>query len=62
MADKKLVIPSKHYRGETMVVSVRLPSDLVEEIDKIVEKTGRNRNEVIQKCLIFSLENLEIKD
>ena len=59
--EKKLVITAKKYRGETMVVSSRLTNELVEELDKIAEKTGRTRNEIIQMCLEFAVENLEIK-
>ena len=35
MAEKKLVIPSKKYTGETAVVSARLPLDLIKKIDEI---------------------------
>ena len=45
-----------------MVVSSRLTNELVEELDKIAEKTGRTRNEIIQMCLEFAVENLEIKE
>ena len=45
-----------------MVVSSRLTNELVEELDKIAEKTGRTRNEIIQMCLEFAIENLEIKE
>lgn len=62
MSEEKLVISARKYKGETSVISIRLPNDLIDELDKIAEKTGRTRNEVIQKCLIFSAENLEIKD
>ena len=34
--DKKLVITSKKYRGETMVVSSRLTNELVEELEKLL--------------------------
>lgn len=61
MAEKKLIIQSKKYTGDTSVVSARLPSDLIREIDAICEKTGRNRNEVIQMCLEFSVENIEVE-
>ncbi len=61
MAKKKLVITAKKYVGETAVVSARLPNDLIREIDNICEMTGRNRNEVIQMCLEFSVENIEIE-
>lgn len=60
MTDKKLVISSKKFRGESCVVSVRLPNELIERIDAVAEQTGRTRNEIIQKCLAFSIENLEI--
>ena len=60
--DKKLIITSKRYRGDTMVVSSRLPNELVEELDKIAEKTGRARNEIIQTCLEFAVNNLEIEE
>ena len=62
MPDKKLVISSKKYRGDSSVVSVRLPDDMIERLDAIVEQTGRTRNEIIQKCLTYSIENIEITD
>lgn len=60
--EKKLIITSKKYRGKTMVVSSRLTNELVEQIDKIAEKTGRTRNEIIQMCLEFAVDNLEVKE
>lgn len=61
MADKKLIIQSKKYKGETAVVSARLPYDLIKKIDDICEVTGRTRNEVIQMCLEFSVDHIEIE-
>lgn len=61
MAEKKLVISSKKYTGETAVVSARLPIDLIKKIDEICEVTGRTKNEVIQMCLEFSVDNIEIE-
>lgn len=60
--EKKLIITSKKYRGDTMVVSSRLTNELVEELDNIAEKTGRTRNEIIQLCLEFAVDNLEIEE
>lgn len=60
--EKKLTIEQKKYKGETFVVSARLPIELVKEIDKIANETGRTRNEILVLCLEFSLENLEIKN
>lgn len=59
MADKKLFIPSKRYKGDTSVVSARLPSELIKDLDRIAENTGRNRNEIIMLCLEFAINNLE---
>ena len=62
MPDKKLIISSKKFRGDSSVVSVRLPNDMIEKFDAIAEQTGRTRNEIIQKCLAFSIENIEVTD
>lgn len=62
MPDKKLVISSKKFRGDSSVVSVRLPNDMIKKLDDIAEQTGRTRNEIIQKCLAYSIENIEVID
>ena len=62
MPDKKLVISSKKFRGDSSVVSVRLPNDMIEKLDAIAKQTGRTRNEIIQKCLDYSIENIEITE
>ena len=61
LAEKKLVISSKKYTGETAVVSARLPLDLIKKIDEICDATGRTKNEIIQICLEFSVDNIEIE-
>ena len=60
MPDKKLVIAPKRYRGDSSVLSVRLPNELIKKMDEIAEQTGRTRNEVIQICLEYSVDNLII--
>lgn len=62
MAEKKLKISSKKYRGESAVVSVRLPVELVSALDEIASQTGRTRNEIMQTCIEFAVDNLEIED
>lgn len=62
MSKEKLIISSKKYRGDSAVVSVRLPDELVKKLDEIANETGRTRNEVVQKCLAYSVDNLEIKE
>ena len=61
MEIRKLVIPSKKYRGDSAVISSRLTNELIKKIDEIAEQTGRTRNEIIQLCLEFAIENIEIK-
>ena len=45
LAGKKLIIPSKKYKGDTSVVSARLPNEMIKDLDTIAESTGRNRND-----------------
>jgi metal-responsive CopG/Arc/MetJ family transcriptional regulator len=59
---KKLVISSKKYKGETTVISARLPMDMVRELDRIGERTGRNRNEIITLCLEYAIDNIATQD
>ena len=59
MTDKKFIIPPRKYRGETAVVSARIPKDLIAEIDRLSQKTGRNRNEIIEMCIEFAVEHIE---
>lgn len=62
MNDKKLSIKTKKYKGDTSVISARIPSEMVDQLDEISNQTGRNRNEVISLCLEFALENVEISE
>lgn len=62
MSDKKLKITTKKYRGDSSVVSVRLPNELIESLDSISNITGRTRNDIMQRCLEFAIENLEIEE
>lgn len=60
MDSKKLVISTRKFKGETSVVSARLPVEMITTLDKIAEDTGRNRNEIISLCLEYAIENLTI--
>lgn len=59
--DKKLKVSMKKYNGETQVVSLRMPVELIKKLDDVCEKTGRTRNDLIIKSLDFALENIEIE-
>ena len=55
----KLVIKEKRYRGTTGVVSARIPSQMIANLDRVVAKTGYNRNELIQICLEYAMDHME---
>lgn len=55
-----LRIESKKYREESMVVSARIPKDMLQDIDFVAKESGRTRNEIITMFLDFALKNTEI--
>ncbi len=58
--DKKLKVSVKKYSGDTSVVSLRMPNELITKIDEICAKSGRTRNEIIIKSIDFALDNIVI--
>ena len=59
--DKKLKVSMKKFTGETSVVSLRMPNELIAKLDEVCEKTGRTRNDLIIKSLDFALDNIVIE-
>lgn len=62
MDDKKLIIRAKKYKGESSVISARVPIELVKELDNVAEKSGKTRNEILLACLEFAIKKIEIED
>ena len=62
MAEKKLVIRPHKFGGETSVISLRLPKEMLAVIDQVANDTGRTRNEILVMSMEFALENMEIND
>ena len=62
MEDAKLVIAPKRYAAESQVLSVRMPKDMLREVDVVAQKTGRTRNELILTCIEFALQHMEIEE
>ena len=60
MSEKKLKIQPHRYGGESAVISLRLPKDMLAEIDRIATDTGRTRNEILVLSMEYALENTEI--
>lgn len=62
MADPKFQITPKKYTGESSVVSMRMPKDMLRDIDEIAAKIGRTRNEFMLMSLEFAMDHLEIEE
>ena len=59
--EKKLKIKQKKYSGESSVVSLRMPNKLIKRIDETADMAGRTRNDIIMRCIVFALDNIEIE-
>ena len=62
MAEKKFVLRAKRYTEESQVFSVRMPRDMLRDLDAIAKRTGRTRNDIILKSVEFAIRNLEIPE
>ena len=60
MEGPKLRIDRRKYSGESAVISLRLPKDIIRDIDTVAEEAGRTRNELLSLCIEFALNHLEI--
>ena len=62
MSKELFTIPPRRFRGETAVVASRLPVELISLLDDLSHRTGRSRNEIIQLCLEFAIDNMDDQD
>jgi predicted DNA-binding protein len=60
MSEPILRIQRKKYQAETTVVSMRLPKDMLRDIDSVAAMTGRTRNEILTTGVEFALKHMEI--
>ncbi len=60
---EKLVISKRPIKGEDgyKVFSIRIKEKTMEELDSLVEKTNRSRNEIINMLLDFAIQHAEIE-
>lgn len=58
----EIIDNGKKYTGETSVVSVRFPGDMIKKLDEMAQATGRTRNEIIMLCLEFAIDNATIEN
>lgn len=52
----KKFIPTK---SEKIVISIRIENEKIDKIDEIANKIDISRNELINQCLDYALNNLE---
>ena len=55
-----LRIEAKKYVEESIVISSRIPKDMLKDIDFVAKETGRTRNEIITMFLDYALKRTEI--
>ncbi len=58
--DAILKIEAKKYREDSVVISSRIPGDMLQDIDYVAKESGRTRNEIIAMFLDFALKHTEI--
>ena len=58
----KLKITPKKYVEDTTVISMRLPKDMLAELDKVAADTGRTRNDILTMGLEFALSHMEVAE
>lgn len=49
-------------KNEKIVISVRLSSKKLEELDKIAGKTDISRNQLINQCIDYAIDNIDFKE
>ena len=62
MEEIRFLLSPKRYKEESQVLSVRMPKDMLRDVDDVAARTGRARNEIITKAIEFTLAHLEIAD
>lgn len=62
MVENVLRIEAKRYREDSVVMSARIPKDMLQDIDFVAKESGRTRNEIVTMFLDFALKNTEIID
>ena len=48
--------------NEKIVVTIRIDTETIEEIDKLAGRVDISRNELINQCIKYALDNLKDKE
>lgn len=60
MNKESLIIKKKADDGYR-VISVRVPNDILAQLDKLADETKHSRNEIINLMLNYGIKNIEIE-
>ena len=62
--EEKLIIKKKGLKGEDgyKTFSIRIKDEIVEELNKLSEKSNRSRNELIGVLLDYAIKSCEIEN
>ena len=60
MNKESLVIKKKADDGYR-VISLRIPNDLLTQLDKLADESKHSRNEIINLILNYGIKNIEIE-
>lgn len=58
--NKKFIVTPKTERSTT--ITVRIETEINQRLEELVIKSGRSRNELINKAIKFALDNLEFEE
>ncbi|WP_446936274.1 CopG family ribbon-helix-helix protein [Lysinibacillus fusiformis] len=47
---------------KTVTLTIRIPTEIAENLDKLSQKSNRSRNELINMALNYALENVKFVD
>lgn len=59
--DKFIIRPRKTGYGNTDVISIRIPHELTERLDKAGQESNHSRNQIITMALEYALDRMEIE-
>lgn len=54
----RFYVSKSKYERNTSTVTLRLPDEILRALDEISQKTEMSRNELITRCIDFSVEEM----
>ena len=61
MSEPIFKIKKKKYTEESTVISVRIPKDMLADVDSMAKFSGHSRNEILQMGIEFALQHMQVE-